>query len=191
MRRAVAIIGSVALVAVGGYLFLDYLQKHAEAAYEAKRRELRQTTVDAMREEPGVAAIWDAETLAMLIGDPKCVANVNGAYLSMNDYSDPRLRNIVRLINIREISFYGGGDVEGLLQAARKLPSVEELYFEQTLIDDETVDSLADWPSLKTVVFWGINDTVHVERLSKLMPQARVLTGDQYHYPDNAEAAAD
>jgi hypothetical protein len=112
----------------------------------------------------------DPELVEMLAADPVCVANLKTLYFAEIDFAEPGYAVARKLVNVNCLGMVSCRNSDRLLAAIKGMPSLEEIFFETSLLSDEGVAILASFPNLKKVHFEQVVSDAQEQLLKATLP---------------------
>jgi hypothetical protein len=157
---------------VGGGVALYLKARDSRRRFEEHQAAHRQEEFDKVKagdDGRGIFVFLEPKLTEMLASDPDCIANLKVLHLVSVDTSGPESAAAAKLVNVREVGFYGG-NADPILAAMKGSPALEAVNFEVSGLSDEGVRTLATFPNLKKVLFQQIVAPEREVMLRKTLP---------------------
>ena len=94
----------------------------------------------------------------------------------MADVGGPEFARLDEFPSLTDVGFYDCSNADSLMPAASTLPQLESLFFEVTLLSDDSLELLAKFQRLKKVHFEQVMDDKTIAKLNELLPNVNVET---------------
>jgi hypothetical protein len=171
-RKLVWAVGFLAFLAAVALLIAETTRQEREARAKHEHEQALRYYEQLKKGEEKYPMINSPELMSMVANDPDCASKLTYIHFDMTDLNAPEYRQVQKLTNVAEISFYDCEGVETLLGYASSMPSVEKVAFPYARASDELVKRLAAIPSLKTL---KITDCVQeeVDKFKIALPHLR------------------
>jgi len=149
-------------------------RKHTQSEFARDQQERRRRMFADVKSGRSDVSVSDAALIELLANDPKCVEALTLIHFFAADLSDPHFRRVADLVNVNEMSFYCCGNADNVIAVAKDMKSLRSLSFEGTPVSDQSLESLAEFQSLKGVRFEQVMADETIAWLNGLLPNVKV-----------------
>ena len=170
-----AIFVSAAIVAVL-FVAIKSARQQAAADMERRQQERREKAVQTVLDGRTDVSVSDGELLTMLADNPQCANSITSIHFFMADVGGPEFARLDEFPSLTDVGFYDCSNADSLMPAASTLPQLESLFFEVTLLSDDSLELLAKFQRLKKVHFEQVMDDKTIAKLNELLPNVNVET---------------
>ena len=136
--RLYAIFVSAAIVAVL-FVAIKSARQQAAADMERRQQERREKAVQTVLDGRTDVSVSDGELLTMLADNPQCANSITSIHFFMADVGGPEFARLDEFPSLTNVGFYDCSNADSLMPAASTLPQLESLFFEVTLLSDDSL----------------------------------------------------